>query len=140
MPSAMLGAETIVVSGSGIEGDRSGRAEVAFLDALGAPDDAYLWAVASQLGEGEAFVQAFQVCGAPQDEVLDAFIGAFRASTIETNLMPPVIASTGIIDGIGIVSFTGKQGVVYLYAESDTVFAIWAPDAQIATSIIQEWQ
>ena len=139
MPATILGERTFVVSRAGIEGDRDGRAEVAFLEELGAPDDAYAWAMANPISEPlDILVQAFQVCAAPQGRILDAFVTAFREPTINVNLWEPVSERLATVEGVHARAFTGQVGVLYLYGVGDTVFAVWAPTDHLATEVIRE--
>ena len=139
MPRTILGADTFVASGAGIEGDRAGRAEVAFLEALDAPDNAYAWAAASPVdGSLDVMVQAFQVCAAPQERILGAFVTAFREPTINVNLREPVVERRANVAGVAARIFTGQRGVLSLYGAGDTVFAVWAPTDEVATNVIQE--
>ncbi len=139
LPSTILGEDMWRTSGRGIEGDRSGRVEVAFIELLGATDDDYTWAMAGPRDDSlKVLIQAFRVCGAPEERLLDAYTAAFKES-IELNLGMAggsVTQRSAIVGDKEILAFTGENEVMFLHADGDTVVAVWASDEDLSAQVI----
>lgn len=142
LPAVVDGVTMLRVSGRGIEGERDGRVEVAFLELLGAQDADYSYAAAMPVEQLDLLVQAFRVRGAERDALRNAFVQTFLLSTgpISLGLFPddPIPQDKLTLDGKEVVKLHGPESAVYLYARDDIVFAVWTSDENLAHRVVAD--